>query len=235
MRFKRRQFLMAGIVVMVAIMFHVGLEFAQAPMSSSHGHLNRGTGSLSLEGKFKAGRLRIEAQDSIEGTNRTVIAEAALDSAVWHGVMFYEGYGHVVYAQVRDSAHSTTLVLSDTDDPAVGRLIVWNDRDAPEVFRIDIKNYLRTSKQRESILDGKGSSLDQVGKRQPLNITSDELQKMFGSDPALLQFMRETKPPDATSIVWECDWIKNTSGFSFLHLFWEGPGLDYQTAVRALR
>jgi hypothetical protein len=61
---------------------------------------------------------------------------------------------------------------------------------APDTFRIDKEKFMDTQKLKEAILDGKGDSLDLVGKRNPPPFTLNELETVFGDNEALNEFMR---------------------------------------------
>ena len=156
----------------------------------SSGEFEGGTGSLRLEGKLKAGLLKMEAQDFIDGKDRTLIIQATLESVKLYCAMFSSYSDRTVFALLRDHDHSTTIVVSETEDPKIGRLVVWNDVGVPDSFRVDKVKFMDTENLKDSILDGKGKSLDILGNRKSPDFTLQELESVFGSNPALLYFMR---------------------------------------------
>jgi hypothetical protein len=188
---ERRDFIKLGTAVAAGLV-NAGLGWAQS--SPSNGELESGTGTLRLEGRLKAGLLKLQARDFVGGKDRALIVEGKLDSIELYNAMFSHHYDRTVFAILRDSGHSTSLVLSDTDDPTIGRLVVWNDAAPPEVFRVDKKKAVDEDDPRESILDDRGKMLDLVGKRKPPAFTLRELETVFGKDTALLEFMRGRRP-----------------------------------------
>src|SRR6266436_4245700 len=185
MTFERRDFIKTTATGLAFGLVKPGMAYAQ-----SSGEFEGGTGSLRLEGRLKAGVLKLEAQDFVEGKDRALIIQATLDSVKLYCALFSNYSDRTVFALLRDHDHSTTLVLSDTDDPKIGRLVVWNDVEVPESFRVDKDKFMDTKNLKESILDGKEKTLDVLGKRKPPEFTLEELEAVFGSNPALLEFMR---------------------------------------------
>ncbi|HXN22435.1 MAG TPA: hypothetical protein VOA41_06805 [Candidatus Dormibacteraeota bacterium] len=225
MSFERRDFITIGASSLFGSLFHARPGFAQASQGSASGggQLRGGSGSLYLEGRLRAGTLKLEAQDFVEGADRAVIIHATLNSAKLYQAMFSQDHGRAVFAQVREDEHRTTLVLSDTDAPKIARLTVWHDREAPESFRIDIERFLKTRNLKDSVLDSKAAALNLLGKRKAPPFTADEIEDVFGSDPALLQFRRGRKPirMPSTELSVGCEAVKYTPGFELLHLMWE--------------
>src|SRR5712664_3523850 len=155
MTFERRDFIKTTATGLAFGLVKPGMAYAQ-----SSGEFEGGTGSLRLEGRLKAGVLKLEAQDFIEGEDRALIIQARLDSLKMYCAMFSYNHDRTVFALLRDTDHSTTLVLSDTDDPKIGRLVVWNDMEVPESFRVDKDKFMDKQNLKESILDGKEKTLD---------------------------------------------------------------------------
>ena len=190
MTFERRDFIKTTATGLAFGLVNPGMAYVQTSAGAASGEFEGGTGSLRLEGRLKAGMLKLEAQDFIEDKDRALIIQAKLDVVKLYGAMFSYDHDRTVFALLRDHDHSTTLVLSDTDDPKIGRLVVWNDVEVPESFRVDKDKFMDTKNLKESILDGKEKTLDVLGKRKPPEFTLEELEAVFGSNPALLEFMR---------------------------------------------
>jgi hypothetical protein len=202
------------------------MAYVRSSAGAASGEFEGGTGSLRLEGRLKAGVLKLEAQDFIEGKDRALIIQARLDSLKMYCAMFSYDHDRTVFALVRDNDHSTTLVLSNTDDLKIGRLVVWNDVEVPESFRVDKDKFMDKQNLKESILDGKGKTLDVLGKRKPPEFTLEELEAVFGNDPALQEFMRGKRSahhplPSNRLAAWGCDVLSTLPG-SLFGLVWLG-------------
>jgi hypothetical protein len=217
MRFERRDFLKTTTTGLAFGLVKPGMAYMQNSAGAASGEFEGGTGSLRLEGRLKAGVLKLEAQDFIEDKDRALIIQASLDSHKLYNAMFSYDHDRTVFALLRDNDHSTTLVLGDTDDPKIGRLVVWNDVEVPDSFRVDKDKFMDTQNLKESILDGKGKTLDVLGKRKPPEFTLQELETVFGSNPALLEFMLPSNKLAATF----CDLLSSLPGSLFI-LFWYG-------------
>jgi hypothetical protein len=190
MTLQRRNFIKTTTTGLAFGLVKPGMAYVQTSAGAVSGEFEGGTGSLHLEGRLKAGLLKLEAQDFIEDKDRALVIQARLDSHKLYNAMFSYAHDRTVFALLRDDDHSTTLVLSDTDDPKIGRLVVWNDQEVPDNFRVDKDKFMDTLNLKESILDGKEKSLDVLGKRKPPVFTLKELEAVFGSNPALQEFMR---------------------------------------------
>jgi len=217
MTFERRDFIKTTATGLTFGLVKPGMAYAQNSGDATSGEFEGGTGSLRLEGRLKAGVLKLEAQDFIEGKDRALIIQATLDSVKLYCAMFSYYHDRTVFALLRDHDHSTTLVLSDTDDPKIGRLVVWNDQEVPDNFRVDKDKFMDTLNLKESILDGKGKSLDVLGKRKPPDFTLKELEAVFGSNPALREFMRGNRSlhhplPSNKLAAFPCDVLSNLRG-----------------------
>jgi hypothetical protein len=182
--------------------------------SEVFGDLQTSYSSVRLVGRIGAGQLTINAQEFVQGTDRTFIAQAELGSRKIYRSVFSHNNDSVVFVRIRDDEHTITLALSDSEDPSIGRLSVWKDSEAPKSFAIDVPRFLRTSNAKESILENKGDELDQVGNRRPPDITAQELFQVFGEDPAYKKFMRGEQPQIALppkdglrGTNWKCAWI----------------------------
>jgi hypothetical protein len=193
MIFERRDFFRIGTAGMAAGLMTPVLAMSQDSSTPVTGELEGGTGSLRLEGRLKAGLLKLEARDFTEGHDRSVVVHSSLNSIDMYSGMFSYEYDATVFAVLRDNGHTTSIVLSNTDDSSVGRIMVCNDSEPPGIFGIDKGKFIEKENLKESILDGKGASLDVVGKRKPPLFVWRELESVFGNEPALLEFMRGKK------------------------------------------
>jgi hypothetical protein len=226
MTFERRNFIKATTTGLAFGLVKPGMAYVRSSAGAASGEFEGGTGSLHLEGRLKAGVLKLEAQDFIEGKDRALIIQARLDSLKMYCAMFSYDHDRTVFALVRDNDHSTTLVLSNTDDLKIGRLVVWNDMEVPESFRVDKDKFMDKQNLKESILDGKGKTLDVLGKRKPPEFTLEELEAVFGNDPALQEFMRGKRSahhplPSNRLAAWVCDVLSTLPG-SLFGLVWLG-------------
>jgi hypothetical protein len=226
MTFERRNFIKATTTGLAFGLVKPGMAYVRSSAGAASGEFEGGTGSLRLEGRLKAGVLKLEAQDFIEGKDRALIIQARLDSLKMYCAMFSYDHDRTVFALVRDNDHSTTLVLSNTDDLKIGRLVVWNDVEVPESFRVDKDKFMDKQNLKESILDGKGKTLDVLGKRKPPEFTLEELEAVFGNDPALQEFMRGKRSahhplPSNRLAAWGCDVLSTLPG-SLFGLVWLG-------------
>jgi len=227
MTLERRDFIKTTTTGLAFGLVKPGMAYVQTSAGAASGEFEGGTGSLRLEGRLKAGVLKLEAQDFIEGEDRALIIQARLDSLKMYCAMFSYNHDRTVFALLRDTDHSTTLVLSDTDDPKIGRLVVWNDMEVPESFRVDKDKFMDKQNLKESILDGKEKTLDVLGKRKPPEFTLQELESVFGSNPALLEFMRGKRSAhhplrSEKLLAWACDLLSTLPGSLFGLAFYGG-------------
>jgi len=225
MTFERRDFLKVGTMGMATAMATPALAFDEESAAKGKGELEGGSSWLRLEGKLKAGHMVIEARSFEEGKDRTVIMRSKLDSVDLYSGMFSYNHERIIFAVFRDNDHSTSIVLSDTDDPKIARLVVWNDSGAPAVFEINKDKFMDSENLNDSIRDAKGTVVDVVGKRKPPQFTWRELEAVFGDDPALYQFMRGKKtrhnPPKAMLLIeFGCRAVSTIPG-STLALAWQ--------------
>ena len=235
MGFQRRNFIKVGAAGLTAGILHPSMMFAQAS-SVGKSEFEVGGGSVRLQGKLKSGMIRIDAHDFIEGRDRSITTHSKFNSANLYGATFSHNYDRTVFAMLSDDVHSTTLVLSDSDDPKVGRLSVWNDAEAPRTFKVDKVKAVDAQDLKESILEGKGGALDLVGKRKKPPFTWDELESVFGQDPALLKFMRGQRVShhplaDQKPLQWACRIIGSIPG-SVLGLMWLPETEAYSAAAK---
>jgi hypothetical protein len=221
MTFERRDFLKIGSAGLAAGLVNSGLRAAQAATPAVKGELESGTGSLRLEGHLKSGLLQIEMQDFVQGLDRTVIGNGRFNSRKFHNAVFSYNRDHTVFVILADENHSTTLVLSDSDVPEIGRVTIWHDSGAPQSFRVKKGNFVAN----DAIVDEKGTRIDLVGKRKPLDFTARELEEVFGSDPALLKFRRgmaiaHNSSADIKLYDWICRFLSAVLG-SIISIHWE--------------
>lgn len=224
MTFDRRDFIKTTTTGLAFGLVRPGMAHGQSSASAASGEFKGGTGSLRLEGQLKAGVLKLEARDFVNGKDQALIVQGELNSINLYCAMFNYNEDVTIFSVLRDHDHSTTLVLSNTDKPRVGRLVVWHDAADLETFGID-KEKLIDKGIKASILDGKGDVLDLLGKRRPPDFKPQELEDIFGGDAALLEFMRGRKSthhpaPSEKLKVWMCELLSGVPG-SLFTLFWE--------------
>lgn len=197
--------------------------FAQTSASDVTGELEAGSGTLYLEGKLKSGVLKLKSQDFLDREDRSVVVRGTLHSTELYSAMFSYQQDSTVFALFHDSSHSTTLVLSGSNESGVGRVAIWNDNDIPKIYDFE-KSKIMEIENLKDIRDLNGKIPDLVGKRKPPAFTWQELEHVFGSDPALQQFMRGRKsihhPSEENRLSeWACRFLSMVPG-SMLSLFW---------------
>lgn len=198
---------------------------AAAVGQTSTGELRAASGTLHLEGRLKSGLLTMDAQDFVDRTDRSVVVRGKLNSTELYSAMFSYQKDTTVFALFQDSGHSTTVVLSDSEDTKIGRLVVWSDNQSPQVYDIDKSKIMETDDPKD-IVDVNGKHPDLVGQRKQAVFTWQELEKIFGSDPALGEFMRGRKsthhPMEKDKLLeWVCRFLSMVPG-SLLSLVWLG-------------
>jgi hypothetical protein len=221
MTFERRDFLKIGSAGLAAGLVNSGLRAAQAAAPAVKGELESGTGSLRLEGHLKSGLLQIEMQDFVQGLVKTVIGNGRFNSRKFYNAVFSYNQDRTVFVILADEKHSTTLVLSDSDVPEIGRVTIWHDSGAPQNFRVKKGDFVAN----DAIVDEKGTRIDLVGKRKTLDFTARELEDVFGNDPALLKFRRgmaiaHNSSPDTKLYDWICRFLSAIIGI-ILPISWE--------------
>ncbi len=222
MEFHRRGFLKAITSGLALGCVQGALAFGQTSESVT-GELKASSGSLYLEGRLKSGVLRLNSQDFLDRKDRSVVVRGRLRSTQLYSAMFSYQQDSTVFALFHDNDHSTTVVLSDSKEPKVGRIVIWNDNDIPQFYDFD-KSKIMEIEDPKDIRDRKGKTPDLVGKRKPPPFTWQELEHVFGSDPALQQFMRGRKsthhPSEEDRLAeWVCRFVSMVPG-STLSLFW---------------
>lgn len=224
MELERRGFLKAVTRGLALGYASCGVALGQTPGSVA-GELQTGSGTLHLEGRLKSGALTLDAEEFLDRADRSVIVRGRLDSTDLYSAMFSHQQDLTVFAMFHDNDHSTTVVLSDSDDAKIGRLVVWNDNQAPQIYNVDKNKIMRTENPKD-IGDVNGGTPDLVGKRKPPAFAWQELESVFGSDPALLAFMRGKKsthhPREEDKLLdWVCRLLSMVPG-STLSLVWLG-------------
>lgn len=203
----------------------------EAPWQSS-GELLTGSGTVHLEGKLKAGLLKMDAHDFLDHASQAVVVRGTLEPPGSKPVELYSAmFNHQddlrVFAVFQDNNHLTTTILSNADNPKVGRVVVWNDNETPSIHDIDKKHIMSTDDPKD-MRDLGGKTPELRGKRNAALFTWQELEQVFGSDKALLAFMRGKKAthrprPGAEELLeWICRFLSMLPG-SLLPLFWEAP------------
>lgn len=189
MAIERRDFIKSGFVGLSAGL--MGVELANAQSSGhSTGVFEGGTGCVRVSGQLKAGVLTVEAQDFVKEGDRCLVMNGRLAKTDLYCSMFSYKDEETIFVVLRSNGHKTSVLLSDSDDPKIARLVAWNDLEAPNTFRIDKEKFMETQKLKEAVLEGKGDSVDLVGKRNPPQFTLSELEAVFGDNEALNDLMR---------------------------------------------
>jgi hypothetical protein len=221
MTFERRDFLKFGTVGMAAATATPAFAFNDDSAAKGKGSLRGDCSWIRLEGQLKAGHMIIEARSFDEGKDRAVIMHSKLDSVDLYSGMFSHDLESSIFAVFRDNDHSTSLVVSNTDDSKIGRLLVWNDSDAPGVFEVNKDKFMDSENLKDSIRDSKGATVDLVGKRKPPAFTWRELEAVFGDDLALNEFMRGRKSHHAGGVQeFACRFVSIVPGSS-VGLLWQ--------------
>lgn len=190
MGIERRDFIRAGVTGLSGGLLATKMNFAQSRSAQSSGKLLRGTGSVHVEGRLKSGVLTVDAQEFTEGEDRCVVINGRLASTDLYCSYFSYKRDESIFTVLRSNGHTTSLTLSNSGDPKIANLVAWHDSETPVAFRIDKDKFLDQKKFKEAVLEGKGDSLDLVGKRNPPAFTLDELEAVFGKNAALNDFMR---------------------------------------------
>lgn len=219
MKVERRDFLKTAMTGLAFRLASHGRALGQSSSKAS-GELRAGSGSLYLEGKLKTGVLKLEAQDFLDRADRSVILRGRLESTELYSGMFSYQKDLTVFALFQDHDHSTIVVLCNSDKVKIGRAVVWNDGETPQVLDFEKAKILAADKAQE-IADINGKVPDYTGRRKPPAFTSMELETVFGSDPELLAFMRGRKSTHRRreDDEWMCWLLSNVPG-STLTLVW---------------
>lgn len=225
MKAERRDFLRTAITGTALSLASHGRALGQSS-AKARGELQTGSGTLYLEGLLKVGNLKLEAQDLLDRMDRSVIIRSKLelrsgsDPRELYSAMFSYRKDYTVFALFQDHDHSTIVVLCDSDNVKVGRAVVWNDGDTPQIHDFEKAKILAANNIQEFVdINGKIPNL--IGKREPPLFTPKELESVFGSDPELLAFMRGKKSTHSRrdDDEWMCWFLSNVPG-STLSLIW---------------
>lgn len=224
MTFERRDFLKLGTMGMATALATPAFAFDEDSAAKGKGELEGSSAWLRLEGQLKAGQMVIRARSFEEGKDRAVIMRSTLSGVELYSGMFSYDHDSTIFAVFRDSDHCTSILVSNTDDPKIGRVLVWNDSGAPVVVEVNKGKFLESENLNDSIRDAKGTVVDVVGKRKPPAFTWRELEAVFGDDPALNEFMRGKKshhhPPKGELQAFGCHILSSIVG-STLALAWQ--------------
>lgn len=218
MSFERRAFIRTASASLAFGIANGPTTLAQSS-SNAKGELESGSGSLHLEARLTSGLLAFTARDFIDDRDRALVIEGKFDSLDLYCAMFSHAHDRTIFAILRADDHSTTLVLSDTDEHKIGRLLVWNDTEPPGIFRVDKDKFMDTEDLNQSILDSK-KPVDLLGKRKNPGFTARELMDAFADNPALLAFMRGRRPGHAPAAndrlsFWGCRLLSLAPGSLF--------------------
>lgn len=221
MKLQRRGFLKA-VTAGLAIQCASG-AFAQGAKREATGELDTSCETLHLKGGLKSGELTLEAQQFWQRKDRSVIVRGKLGRTELYSAMFSYQKDLTVFALFNDNDHATTVILSDSTDPKIGQVVIWNDNNAPQIYKVDKRKIMETDSPKE-LRDVDDKPLDLAGKRNQPAFTWQELEAVFGSDPALLQFMRGKKSThhsadDDKIGDWICRLLSMVPGSPF-SLFW---------------
>ena len=179
MKLERRDFLRAGATGLALGCADPGGSLGQISGGNVTRELQAGSGTLRLEGKLKSGLLRLEAQDFIDRADRCLVIRGNLDSAELYSATFTYQKDLTAFALFHDADHSTTMTLGNSEEAKIGRLVVWNDNEIPQIFSID-KNKVMDKDDLKVLVDVAGKTPDLVGKRKPPSFTWLELESVFG-------------------------------------------------------
>jgi hypothetical protein len=226
MKFERRTFLKAASTGLVMGCTIPRRTLGRESEDRVDGELQAGTGTLRLEGKLKSGMLKLEAQDFIDRADRSLVINGSLETNKLYSAMFSYQRDLTAFALFNDGNHSTTITLSNSEDAKIGRLVFWHDDGTPQVVKIQ-KSQVLAKDSLKDFADIDGKTLDLLGQRKDPMFTWIELEKVFGSDAALLAFSRGRRsnhhPRENDLLEWICKLLSMIPG-SLLGLSWLGRG-----------
>lgn len=227
MAIERRDFIRSGLVGLSAGFLTPQIAGAQKRAVRSTGALLGGTSSVHVEGRLKSGVLTVDAQEFTEGEDICLVMNGRIGTTDLYCSMFSYKSEEAVFAVMRSNGHRTSLLLSNSDDSKIANLVVGNDAETPNTFRIDKGKFTDTLSLKEAVVSGNSDSLDVVGKRNPPPFTLKELEAEFGDNEALNDFMRGHRSHHNTATVDAvfCDIVSNIPG-SLTGLDWHAPPLS---------
>ena len=134
-----------------------------------------------LEGRLKSGALKLDAQkSSLIGqtfTSLVTTSRSELLPICIGNVRSPTPTPSRFCAVYNDNDHSTSVVLSDSDDAKIGRLVVWNDNHTPQIYNID-KNKIMGAQNPKDVRDVNDKTPDLVGNRKISAFTWQELESV---------------------------------------------------------
>lgn len=159
-----------------------------------NGLITNGHVGLYLEGVLSVGKLEVEIDLETKGKEKRIIVQGKLAGEDYYAT-FLNGdtRGHLAlfYSRYRDQ--STTLFACDEKHEEVGSITFISGTMPPKHFRLDLKklNVANTFDYQilcESILDEKKDEFLRISKYTCDPLNPEELNKVFGHDPAYLAF-----------------------------------------------
>ena len=227
MNFERRDFLRLGTAGFAGTMLSLEPVFGQEKdagdkdgKSSAIAELRGGSGSLHLQLKLRAGTLEMQYEEFSQGKDHAMVAHGTFAPHGGSKTKVYRSYfsannDQQVFARFGDGDDWTSIVLASTGDANVESLTVWNDRKAPESFRIDKQKFLAAAKEKgvpkpqDYIIDSEKGNPDLRGSRTPPDITVEDLEDALQRSRDFLAFRRGAGPTrlHATALSFPCGYI----------------------------
>ncbi len=173
------------------------------PASGKRGtaDLETGATTITLAAELRTGSIRLHAQRFEAGKDRAMVSRGNFQPTNGEKIELYRAYfrangGRQVLARLDDNDHSTALVLSNSEDANLYHLTVWNDAKAPQTFRVDSRELRETQRVPGEL----AAAL--AGQRKPPDITLEDMENAFASDPDYIAFTRgKTLPHQHAKIV----------------------------------
>lgn len=223
MKLQRRGFLKTATTGLTFGFANRAILLGQTSATTVSGEIVSSSEALRLRGKLKSGVLSLDAQEFQHRADRSVIVRSKLDSTELYSAMFSYHKDLTVFALFNDHDHSTAIALSESSEKKIGYAVIWNDNDMPQIYKVN-KGEIMEADSPKGVRDVDGKPLDLLGSRKPPAFTWQELESTFGSDPALLEFMRGRKsthhPAENEKLSeWICRFLSIVPG-SLLSLFW---------------
>lgn len=223
MKLQRRGFLKTATTGLTLGFANRAIVFGQTSTAGVSGEIETRSETLRLRGKLKSGILSLDAQEFQHRADRSVIVRSKLESTELYSAMFSYHKDLTVFALFNDNDHSTAVALSESSERKIGHAVVWNDNNTPQIYKVN-KGEIMEAESPKDVRDVNSKPLDLLGSRKPPAFTWQELESAFGSDPALLEFMRGRKsthhPAEKEKLSeWICRLLSIVPG-SLLSLFW---------------
>lgn len=80
-----------------------------------------------------------------------------------------------VFALFNDNDHSTTVALSESSERKIGHVVVWNDNNTPQIYKVN-KGEIMEAESPKDVRDVNSKPLDLVGSRKPPAFTGRSLK-----------------------------------------------------------